>query len=430
MKRNLTLLAAVAAIAAAVLGASSPAGAASGYTVANGTSAASCAKNATYSSIQSAVNAAPAGATVSVCPGTYQEYVTVPAGKDNLSIKGLGGDPTMSNSSSPVILYPTTPNPDPGAFDPNALVTVNGATGVGIQGVTVSGPFTDTGCEGSQTIHYGVFVIGGGSAQLEHDHITKIEPVDGSLFGCQDGVGIRAGSNFLGQVGTLSLKNSLVDQYEKGGVVVDGPGSSGDIQKNTITGVGPTAQTAQNGVQISRNAVGSVQGNTVANNEYTGTVAYSAAILFFGDASGSSAMSNKLTNNDIALDIESGGGDSVQGNQASTTSANAFAAGILAKDEAGTSFQGNKVSGGVEGIESFGVTSSTFKSNQVSGVSDVGLYNDSSSTGNTYKSNQASGSGTFDCQDASVGSGTAGTANTWQDDKGATSSPPGICKKG
>jgi len=117
-------------------------------------------------------------------------------------------------------------------------------------------------------------------------------------------------------------------------------------------------------------------------------------------------MSNKLTNNDVALDIESGSGDSIQGNQASTTSANIYATGIYVYDEMGSSFQGNKVSGGA-----------------------VGIYNDSTATGNTYKGNQASGSTTFDCQDTSAGSGTAGTANTWQGDKGATSSPPGICKK-
>jgi len=427
--RKVLILAASAATVAGVIAAAPASGAPPNrYTVANATSPASCAHNANYSSIQAAVNAAPAGASITVCPGTYQEYVTVPAGKNNLSIKGQGGNPVTSNSPSPVILYPTTPNPDPGAFDPNALVTVNGSIGVTFDSLTVSGPFTDAGCERSTTIHYGVFIVGGGSAALPHDYITKIEPANPALMGCQDGVGIRAGSQFLGQLGSVTLQNSLVDQYEKGGVVVDGPGSSGQVQNSTVTGVGPTAATAQNGVQISRQAVGSVQNNDVSGNEYTGIDAYSAGILLFGAGNGVAVQNNKLTDNDIAIDVESGSNAAVQNNQNSTSSANTFAAGILIENQSASTFQNNKTAGGTEGIESFGATSVTFQNNQVRNVSDVGVYNDSTSTGNTYQNNKASGSGTFDCQDDSAGTGTAGTANTWQNDKGDTASPPGICR--
>ena len=42
--------------------------------------------------------------------------------------------------------------------------------------------------------------------------------------------------------------------------------------------------------------------------------------------------------------------------------------------------------------------------------------------------NDASGNTKLDCHDESVGTGTAGTANAWQDDHGQTSSPSGICQ--
>jgi hypothetical protein len=49
---------------------------------------------------------------------------------------------------------------------------------------------------------------------------------------------------------------------------------------------------------------------------------------------------------------------------------------------------------------------------------------------NTLVHNRVSDSGRLDCRDVTTGSGTAGTANTWQHDQGATSSPPGICSRG
>lgn len=430
MRRVLILAASAAAIAGgAMLAPAANAAPPDHYTVANNTSPAGCANHADFSTIQGAVDAAASGATISVCPGTYQEYVTVPPGKDNLSIKGMGGNPAAKNSSAPVILYPTSPNSDASAFDPNALVTVNGATGVNVQGMTVSGPFTDTGCEAGPTVHYGVFVIGGGSAQLQQDYVTKIEPTESALMGCQDGVAVRAGSQGLSQAGSVTVQNSLIDQYEKGGVVVDGAGSTGQVQNNTITGVGPTQAIAQNGVQVSRNAMGAVQNNMVSGNEYTGTDTYGDGILLFQAGDGVSVLNNKLTDNDIAVDVESGSNNSVQNNQTSTSSSNIFAAGIYVYDQSSSRFTNNKTAGGTEGIESNRVTSTTFQNNNVTNASDVGVYNDSTSTNNTYQNNKASGSGTYDCQDQSVGAGTAGTANTWMNDKGATSSPPGICRK-
>src|SRR5438552_2716483 len=40
--------------------------------------------NPGYATIQSAVNAAASGDRINVCPGTYTEEVTIPAGKNNI----------------------------------------------------------------------------------------------------------------------------------------------------------------------------------------------------------------------------------------------------------------------------------------------------------------------------------------------------------
>lgn len=74
--------------------------------------------------------------------------------------------------------------------------------------------------------------------------------------------------------------------------------------------------------------------------------------------------------------------------------------------------------------------------NQTSGVeitgnrvvaTEVGVDVDSLSSGNNFHDNDWDGSAPNDCYDASSGGGTANTANTWTNNYGDTSSPPGIC---
>jgi hypothetical protein len=69
----------VAVVAAGVLAAPATASAANTYTVTNG------------GSIQDAVNGAGPGDRIQVMAGTYNQDVSVPTGKDNLTIVGLGG---------------------------------------------------------------------------------------------------------------------------------------------------------------------------------------------------------------------------------------------------------------------------------------------------------------------------------------------------
>ncbi len=59
--------------------------------------------------------------------------------------------------------------------------------------------------------------------------------------------------------------------------------------------------------------------------------------------------------------------------------------------------------------------------NTLEGIWSVG------SSGNTFDCNGARSNGGADCRDDSMGSGTAGTANTWTFNRGIDASPPGIC---
>jgi hypothetical protein len=72
---------------------------------------------------------------------------------------------------------------------------------------------------------------------------------------------------------------------------------------------GPTGAVAQNGIQISDGATGSVAGSTVSGNNYTGPGgASSAGILVFGGCGsslvhGATVTRNTLTGNDIGIGL-------------------------------------------------------------------------------------------------------------------------------
>ena len=55
--------------------------------------------------------------------------------------------------------------------------------------------------------------------------------------------------------------------YQKGGVVVDGAGSSATIGNAVVTGIGATTQLAQNGIQVGDGAGAQIFDSRVSGNE-------------------------------------------------------------------------------------------------------------------------------------------------------------------
>jgi hypothetical protein len=60
-------------------------------------------------------------------------------------------------------------------------------------------------------------------------------------------------------------------------------------------------------------------------------------------------------------------------------------------------------------------------------ATEIGVDVNNASSGNNIHDNNWGSTATTDCADGSSGGGTANTANTWTNNIGATSSPPGIC---
>src|SRR5712692_2967709 len=83
--------------------------------------------NFQYMTIQAAVNAAMPGDTIKVCAGTYMEQVTIPAGKDNLTL--FSAPDLQAVIKAPLVMT-----------GPEAIVRVNGAYNVTIRHFTITGP--------------------------------------------------------------------------------------------------------------------------------------------------------------------------------------------------------------------------------------------------------------------------------------------------
>jgi parallel beta helix pectate lyase-like protein len=223
--------------------------------------------NATFTSIQAAVAAAASGDKIKVCKGTYLEQVTIPAGKDGLTLFSEG-------AFQAVIQAP------PVMFDKKAIVRVNGAEDVTIRHFTITGP----GGGPCNSIRYGVLVDGGGSALVTDNHITEIH--DTPFSGCQNGLGVAVGRQ-LGPdgptTGSATVVHNLIDKYQKGGVLVDNGGSTAEVAYNEVIGAGPTAVIAQNGIQASRQAHADVHHNKVSQNLYLPSETSATGILLFED---------------------------------------------------------------------------------------------------------------------------------------------------
>jgi hypothetical protein len=238
----------------------------------------------------------------------------------------LTGDPGAAiQSPNPFPAAPSAPLPpafaSPGLFDPQAIVVIWGSgVTVTISGLTVEGPLPGNGSCAEQ--EFGIVVIAGATATLSGDAVLNIRDSNAALFGCQFGVGIQVGRRFWPTpnfatflvenfVGSATITGTTVGGYQKGGIAIDGPGSTASVSGNTVTGDGPFGALgriiAQNGIQVSRGASGDVINNAVSANQYSGGGgASSGGVLIFGGCGDPltphvAVNRNILTDNDVGI---------------------------------------------------------------------------------------------------------------------------------
>jgi hypothetical protein len=117
--------------------------------------------------------------------------------------------------------------------------------------------------------YFGVAVNGSsGSAIIDTSdvhHIGDVVDAPNVFGGSQHGIAVA----FLnGATGTI--RDANIHDYQKGGVVANGTGTSLDTLSSIVRGLGPVPYIAQNGVQYSDHATGLVRDNLITDHQYTG----------------------------------------------------------------------------------------------------------------------------------------------------------------
>jgi len=235
------------------------------------------------STIQEGVDIATAGDQLYIEAGVYEEQVVI--GKEmNL----IGVDKTLVTLQSPLSVpeYFTTGGPN------HPIIYVNGAD-VDISGVTING--LGRGNDNFRFVGIGYWNAGGAVTNVD---ITGVR--DTPFSGQQHGVSIYAFNNTGGPY-SLDVTDVTVNDIQKAGIVLGGGGLVATVTGCSITGYGPTAITAQNGIQVGFGANGTVADCAISNVAFTGGDWGASGILFYQAANGAVATGSVVSGSQAAI---------------------------------------------------------------------------------------------------------------------------------
>lgn len=204
-----------------------------------------------YATIQAAVNAASPNATIRVCPGTYDEQVTI---AKRLKLKGDNGAVVM-----PSPMAANTTSLSSGAAIAAAILVMD-TTNVTLEGLTVDGSGSGIVCAPNMV---GIYYRNA-SGKVKNAAVRHMKSLPGGE-GCQSGLGIFVQSG-AGGTAKVEVENSSVHDYQKNGITGNGSGTELQAKGNVVTGIGPTTGAGQNGIQIGDGATGEIEDNMVMNH--------------------------------------------------------------------------------------------------------------------------------------------------------------------
>jgi hypothetical protein len=258
--------------------------------------------NAQFTSIQAAVTAAPAGAVIKVCPGTYPETVRI---SKSLTVRGIRvGNQNLILINPPIAAANTTSLATGNPLA--AIVLVDRNATVTLDDLTVDGANNLIG--GCAPNLAGIFYRNA-SGKIKNSAVRNIRLFPDAQLGCQSGFGILAQSGNEVNVrrgARLEVANTSVHDYQKNGITGNESGTELIATGNAVTGLGPNNQIAQNGIQIGFGARGSAEDNSVINNNYSACTSVvcnftASNILIFTGTSGVKVLRNNLGKSQINI---------------------------------------------------------------------------------------------------------------------------------
>jgi hypothetical protein len=245
--------------------------------------------------IQTAINDAAVGSTVSVEAGDYTEQVEI---SKDLTLQAAVGVTIHSPSILTTGFTSTREN--------KPIIYVTGANNVNLTGFVIDGG--NLGDFNSRFVGIAFYNAGG---TISNNTILGI--TETSLSFDQQGVGILV-LNDDGVARTVTISGNEVSDYQKTGIEVLGSGLTASIADNTVTGSGTTPLTAQNGIEVGGGAAGNISGNEISANDFSGSGYTATGILEVGPSTGWTIENNYLHENQTNLYLHEGNNIDVSGN--------------------------------------------------------------------------------------------------------------------
>lgn len=178
------------------------------------------------------------------------------------------------------------------------------------------GLLTDGPCDGGDDRLRGIWLLGASGSVVDSEvlDIHRNQPAanspDGEPRGCQEGHAIEVRNRDASVQQQVEIRGNHISGYQKVGIVVAGRVNA-TIDQNTVTGSGPVAYIAQNGVQLSDGATGQVTENQISDHSYTGSSDVASGLIvaggpYFGIALVQDALvqGNTLTGNDVGIYLD------------------------------------------------------------------------------------------------------------------------------
>lgn len=221
---------------------------------------------ADYLTVQEAIDAAQNDDVIDISAGTYVEQLLV----DNktLTLQGAGQGVTVIESPAVLVTTFTT------SADNKCVVGVINGGDLTMTDLTVDG----LGLGNANNRFTGV---GAHNSVLTMTDCGVLDIMDTPFSGTQHGIGVYT-VNDDGTDRAITLTRVSASGYQKNGMTLTGANGLVTVTDCTTSGVGQTGTIAQNGIQISGGAIGTVEGCTVTGHVWTGGYWTSTGILIYG----------------------------------------------------------------------------------------------------------------------------------------------------
>ena len=313
-----------------------------------------------FAVIQDGVAAVASGGTVHVAAGTYDEQVVI---EKTLTLQGAGVSTVIRPSAANLTQVFTGLFWSGGTKNIAGIVVANvlGGSSVTIENLKVDESLVTAKPAGVDCLA-GVFYRETGGVV---DTVTVAGTGAWSSSDRAYGIYLSAGTNTV----SVEITGSTITNVDANAIEVMGNKLTANVNHNTITGRGSISDEVQNGVNVGRDAVATVNYNAISNLIYAPKTSWAAGIIFYHYVSptgkSATASNNTITNCQIGIIFNN---------------ANASAA-------------GNIVNGGTVGLigiyaepDAADDWTALFVANTVSGIRDTGSYENAAIGANTYDS--------------------------------------------